>query len=441
MNYAVSISFVLILILSTPYKVFGDAAGIPIKDESRLSKLNSKDGILTKDGPPPPTCRENRPFVWCLPPDYNKNTQPWIYINLTNSTLPWYYDFSFKVFDVQEIHEFDRTLKIDMYFGIFWKEPRLNINLTAVDETKEANIGGSIIGIPMNYFEYFWFPDLEIFGLSHFESSNIVKPMAGLKISRDKVLRYNVRVRTILSCEMNFDLYPFDTHKCVFRASSFYHHQDIVNCTSNFEYSSTHQRSLGFKIQMRNLSADLRSFTYHGNDWSTCGFSIFLKRTLTQLMFQVYFTSTLLVTVTWISFMLNPNSVQGRIGLLVTVFLALINIFIGVKNSSPASNGLNAVDLFLVVCIGYVFAAIFEYACVLSLYCRAADNPEPKSLFRKRTTVESSNEISSTVDGNAKEVQTLQSKISSNPVDLISLILFPTTFAILFTIYFKFYVK
>ena len=75
--------------------------------------------------------------------------------------------------------------------------------------------------------------------------------------------------------------------------------------------------------------------------------------------------STSLVIISWISFIVNPSAIPGRMGMLVTVFLVLINIFIGVKNSSPTSNGLNAADIFLVTCLVWVFGALLEYALVL----------------------------------------------------------------------------
>ena len=45
-----------------------------------------------------------------------------------------------------------------------------------------------------------------------------------------------------------------------------------------------------------------------------------------------------------------------RMGLLVTLFLVLINIFNSVRETAPISSRLNAIDLYLVVCIFLVFS-------------------------------------------------------------------------------------
>merc|ERR550532_2548304 len=77
-------------------------------------------------------------------------------------------------------------------------------------------------------------------------------------------------------------------------------------------------------------------------------------------MFQVYLPSCMFVIVSWVSFMVKPEVVPGRMAMLVTLFLVLINIFNSVREQAPISSRLNAVDLYLVVC-----TALLEYAVIL----------------------------------------------------------------------------
>ncbi len=46
---------------------------------------------------------------------------------------------------------------------------------------------------------------------------------------------------------------------------------------------------------------------------------------------QVYLPSCMFVVVSWVSFMIKPEVVPGRMALLVTLFLVLINIFNSVR--------------------------------------------------------------------------------------------------------------
>ena len=98
-----------------------------------------------------------------------------------------------------------------------------------------------------------------------------------------------------------------------------------------------------------------------------CGFTINLYRNRVQIFFQVYLTCILFVIVSWASFIINPDVVPGRMGLLVTIFLVLINIFNGAKLNEPISSFLNAIDIYILGCIGHVFLVLSEYVIVLSM--------------------------------------------------------------------------
>ena len=50
-----------------------------------------------------------------------------------------------------------------------------------------------------------------------------------------------------------------------------------------------------------------------------------------QYMIQVYLPSLMFVVVSWVSFTIKPEVVPGRMALLVTLFIVLINIFNSVR--------------------------------------------------------------------------------------------------------------
>ena len=53
--------------------------------------------------------------------------------------------------------------------------------------------------------------------------------------------------------------------------------------------------------------------------------------------------------------------------LLVTLFLVLVNIFNSVTEHAPKSEGLTAVETWVVMCILHVFCVLAEYAIILKL--------------------------------------------------------------------------
>ena len=71
-------------------------------------------------------------------------------------------------------------------------------------------------------------------------------------------------------------------------------------------------------------------YSYEGR-YAACGFEILLARKHEILLYQVYCPCILFVTVSWISFIINPQVVPGRMSLLVILFLVIINTFNAVK--------------------------------------------------------------------------------------------------------------
>ena len=74
------------------------------------------------------------------------------------------------------------------------------------------------------------------------------------------------------------------------------------------------------------------------------------------------------VVASWISFIVNPDVVPGRMSMLVVILLVQLNLFNNSKDKAPAANNnINAVDLYLIFGMFLVFSALMEYALVLAL--------------------------------------------------------------------------
>ena len=66
-----------------------------------------------------------------------------------------------------------------------------------------------------------------------------------------------------------------------------------------------------------------------------------------------------------VSFLIPPEIVPGRMTLLVTLFLVLINIFNNITSNSPNVEGLTSISAWVITCILFVFGALSGYAGIL----------------------------------------------------------------------------
>ena len=92
------------------------------------------------------------------------------------------------------------------------------------------------------------------------------------------------------------------------------------------------------------------------------------KEELTKILFSNKYVTTVTTDECiyfQISFVIPQEVVPGRMTLLVTLFLVLINIFINVTSNSPNTESLTSISGWIMACILFVFGALLQYGCIL----------------------------------------------------------------------------
>ena len=97
---------------------------------------------------------------------------------------------------------------------------------------------------------------------------------------------------------------------------------------------------LDYQITIKDLKPEETHYMALGMNYSVAGFEMILQRKMSFYIVTYYLPSGLFVVVSWISFLVNPEVIPGRMTLLVTIFLVLINIFNTIQTNSPKAEGL-----------------------------------------------------------------------------------------------------
>ncbi len=84
---------------------------------------------------------------------------------------------------------------------------------------------------------------------------------------------------------------------------------------------------------------------------------------------QTFLPTSLFVVASWISFLIPPEIVPGRMTLLVTMLLVEVNIFLTVSDEAPRTPHLNAVAMWGISCITAVGVNCSTYYLYSTLYC------------------------------------------------------------------------
>ncbi|KAJ1530885.1 hypothetical protein ONE63_005727 [Megalurothrips usitatus] len=126
--------------------------------------------------------------------------------------------------------------------------------------------------------------------------------------------------------------------------------------------------------------AELPQFTiigYETNDrkerlatgiYQRLSLSFRLQRNIGYFVFQTYLPSILIVMLSWVSFWINHEATSARVALGITTVLTMTTISTGVRSSLPRISYVKAIDIYLVMCFVFVFAALLEYAAVNYTY-------------------------------------------------------------------------
>ena len=130
---------------------------------------------------------------------------------------------------------------------------------------------------------------------------------------------------------------------------------------------------LDYEVEIANLrEEDTFYLPAETGNYSVAGFEMVLNRKVAHYMITYYLPSSLFVVVSWASFLIpsddiqvayNENIIQivstlnfqGRMALLVTLFLVLVNIFNAITTNSPKADGLNALQAWVIACIFFIF--------------------------------------------------------------------------------------
>ncbi|KAI8440070.1 hypothetical protein MSG28_001493 [Choristoneura fumiferana] len=111
-----------------------------------------------------------------------------------------------------------------------------------------------------------------------------------------------------------------------------------------------------------------------------------LRRNIGYFVFQTYLPCILIVMLSWVSFWINHEATSARVALGITTVLTMTTISTGVRSSLPRISYVKAIDIYLVMCFVFVFAALLEYAAVNYTYWGARARKRAKLKNRDLST-------------------------------------------------------
>ncbi|CAG0884648.1 unnamed protein product [Darwinula stevensoni] len=126
---------------------------------------------------------------------------------------------------------------------------------------------------------------------------------------------------------------------------------------------------------------------YSEGRYAKVAMKVILTRKLSFYLLQTYVPSGLLVLISWLSYLINPEHVPGRMLVCVATILANSTMFTGFQSQMPTVSYVKAIDVWMMACIAFGIFSLVEFSVVIHMGKRWKDinrTPSPDgSLFAR----------------------------------------------------------
>ena len=263
----------------------------------------------------------------CIDPDYTKYVAPNNGKTLVYSTIESQM--------IRSVNAKEGTISIDFIMAIRWLDPNIKTHFSRRDQRD----GG--IALSEWALEEIWMPDIYILNRQSFQdpaewrsikSSTVLasNKFNDLRTRQNKTteiqktaIEIRFEIKATVYCNFNHIAYPLDRQTCDVRLGSGSTGAVFVLFDSNTLY---HQKKT---YQAENFDLSVTFFDgrmKHGNN--SIGIHVEMERIRNSFIFEYYIPCIAIVLVSELSFVIPITSIPGRVGLLITLFLTLINLFI-----------------------------------------------------------------------------------------------------------------
>ncbi|KAK1175901.1 glycine receptor subunit alpha-3 [Acipenser oxyrinchus oxyrinchus] len=254
------------------------------------------------------------------------------------------------------IAETTMDYRVNIFLRQQWNDPRL-----AYSEYPDDSLD-----LDPSMLDSIWKPDLFFANEKGAHFHEVTTDNKLLRIFKNGNVLYSIRLTLTLSCPMNLKNFPMDVQTCIMQLESFgYTMNDLI-----FEWQENGpvQVAEGLTLPQFILKdeSDLRYCTKHYNTGKfTCiEVRFHLERQMGYYLIQMYIPSLLIVILSWVSFWINMDAAPARVALGITTVLTMTTQSSGSRTSLPKVSYVKAIDIWMAVCLLFVFSALLEYAAV-----------------------------------------------------------------------------
>ncbi|XP_038077637.1 glycine receptor subunit alphaZ1-like [Patiria miniata] len=250
---------------------------------------------------------------------------------------------------MEGIRESTMDFSVTMYLRMFWRDPRLSFE------------GDQTIIFKSGDMDNVWIPDVVFLYEKQSKVHSVTQMNRLLRVDPDGSVAYSSRVSATLACNMMLQRFPMDSQKCTIVMSSYaYSTRDVML----YLEEDSIQIEPGITISKFSLTgSDIANaeVPYLLGNYSTPKCHFYFMRQMESFFLTVYIPTVLLVSIAWLSFWIDAKAAPARVALGITTVLTVTTMTAGIQDTLPVVTYAKAIDIWLAVCLLFVFFSLLEY--------------------------------------------------------------------------------
>uniref|UniRef100_A0A7E4W662 Ig-like domain-containing protein n=1 Tax=Panagrellus redivivus TaxID=6233 RepID=A0A7E4W662_PANRE len=279
---------------------------------------------------------------------------------------------------ISKIDDVNMEYSVQFTFREEWRDARLAYERFRDNNTEVPPFVVLATSENSDLSQQIWMPDSFFQNEKEARRHLIDKPNVLIRIHPTGEILYSVRLSLVLSCPMSLEYYPLDRQTCLIDLASYAYTTDDIK----YEWKAVNpiQQKAGLRQSLPSfelqdvLTAYCTSKTNTG-EYSCLRTQMILRREFSYYLLQLYIPSFMLVIVSWVSFWLDKDSVPARVTLVsklsnpysvlrVTTLLTMTTQSSGINAKLPPVSYTKAIDVWIGVCLAFIFGALLEFALV-----------------------------------------------------------------------------
>ncbi|XP_038057958.1 glycine receptor subunit alpha-2-like [Patiria miniata] len=278
-----------------------------------------------------------------------------------NEDLPLQIRVEVYIESVDSIKESTMDFSVTLYLRLFWQDTRLTFS------------GNRSLVLGSQGIDKIWVPDIYFLFEKNARVHTVTQPNKLMRVNPNGKVSFSARISLTVACNMQLHKFPMDAQTCsIIMASYAYPMADVVLHVDNHSIGMEPNITIS-KFTLTGMGVKQGTLIFSLGKFSSVSCYFYFMRQMESYFLTVYIPTVLLVSIAWLSFWIDANAAPARVALGITTVLTVTTMTAGIQETLPVVTYAKAIDIWLVVCLMFVFFALLEYGMANFLLVRQAN--------------------------------------------------------------------